>query len=247
MVGAGIAFRVVLATVTGTLCLLGLLGFFDLSEVWRSDIAPDLRDSVSDAAFRVIDQAVTYVLQQKAFYWVTIGAAAALWQISSVVRFSGQALNEVYGVKESRSLRERFLGSFAVAAAIAVLMLAALAIVRLGPLAINAAVGDSAAVAIVSFVVRWALAALLLLISVGLVVRHGPVIDRPVRWVTRGSALTVGGWVISSIAFGIYLTVFANFGNVYGVLLSMFLSIEYAYVAAVIFLGGVVIDRLWKT
>ena len=48
-----------LETVVGTLFVTGLLGFFGLSEVWRSDIAPDLRDSVSNAAFTVIDDAVT--------------------------------------------------------------------------------------------------------------------------------------------------------------------------------------------
>src|SRR5690349_2463072 len=122
----GIAFRVLLATVTGTLCLLGLLGFFDLSEVWRSDVAPDIRSSVSDAAFTVINDAVDYVLTQKALYWVTIGAAVALWQISGVVRFSGQALNRIYGLDEQRPWRERVITSLAVAVAIAALMLATL-------------------------------------------------------------------------------------------------------------------------
>src|SRR5436190_6886094 len=102
----GIAFRVLVAIVTGTLSLLGLLGFLNLSEVWRADIAPDVRASVSDAAFRVIDQAATQVLSDKAFYWVTIGGALAIWQISSVVRTAGQTLNVIYGVEKERPLRE---------------------------------------------------------------------------------------------------------------------------------------------
>jgi len=61
----GIAFRVLLATVVGALFVAGLLGFFGLSEVWRSDLAPDLRASVSDASFRVIDDAVLYVLDNR--------------------------------------------------------------------------------------------------------------------------------------------------------------------------------------
>jgi membrane protein len=241
---AGIAFRVLLATVTGTLCLLGLLGFLDLSEVWSSDVAPDVRSSVSDPSFRVIDQAVTYVLEQKALYWVTIGAAIAIWQISSVVRFSGQALNRIYGIEERRPFSNRLRSSIAVAVAIAVLLAGTLAVVRLGPLAIDAVLGDSTAIAIASFLLRWTIAALLLLAAVALVVRYGPAIERSARWVSRGSALTVGGWILASIAFGVYLTGLASFGSVYGVLLAAFLTVEYLYVAAIVFLGGLVVDRL---
>jgi uncharacterized BrkB/YihY/UPF0761 family membrane protein len=94
------------------------------------------------------------------------------------------------------------------------------------------------------FVIRWALAGVLLFSAVGLVVRAGPAIDRPLRWVSFGSALTVGGWIVSSILFGVYLSLSHSFGNVYGVLLSAFLLIEYLYFAAVVFLGGLVVDRL---
>src|SRR3954451_1432131 len=201
----GIAFRVLVATVTGTLCLVGLLGFLDLSEVWRSDIAPDVRGSVSDAAFRVIDQAVNHVLTDKAFYWVTIGAALAIWQISSVVRTCGQTLNDIYGVDEDRPLREWVWTSILTAVAIALLMLATLAVVRLGPLAIDSALGDSTFVVAAGFLIRWLIAAFLLLIAVALVARNGPAVDRPIYSVTQGSVLTVAGWIVVSIAFGVYL------------------------------------------
>jgi membrane protein len=239
-----IAFRVLVATVTGTLCLVGLLGFLDLSEVWRSDIAPDVRGSVSDAAFRVIDQAITQVLTGKAFYWVTIGAALAIWQISSVVRTCGQTLNDIYGVDEERPLREWVWASIWTALAIAGLLLATLAVVRLGPLAIDSTLGDSTIVVVAGFLIRWLIAAILLLIAVALVARHGPAVERPIYRVTQGSALTVAGWIVVSIAFGVYLAAFTSFGSVYGVLLSSFVAVEYLYLCAVVFLGGLVVDRL---
>ena len=240
----GIAFRVLLATVVGTLFITGALGFFGLEEVWSSDIAPDLRNSVSDAAFRVINDAVTYVLDNKSLFWVTIGAGIAIWQLSGVVRASGQTLNKIYDVEEKRSLAEEVWNSIKVAAAAAVLLLATLCVVRLGPLALDDVLGDSAVARVIGFVVRWAIAAALLAVAVGMVVRSAPAIKRPLRWVSFGSALTVAGWIISSILYGLYLSVFASFGSVYGVLLSTFLLIEYLYVAAIVFLGGLAVDRL---
>jgi membrane protein len=239
----GIAFRVLLATVTGTLCLLGLLGFFDLSEIWRHNVAPDVRGSVSPDVFRVIDQAVTHVLEDKAFYWVTIGAAIAVWQFSGVVRASGQTLNRVYGVKDERSLREEIVTSVTAGAIIGLLLLATLATVRLAPLGVDALFGDSALVVVVSLIVRWALAVLLMLATVAVVARAGPAIERPAHWITFGSGLTVAGWAVLAIALSIYLTQLASYGSVYGALLATFLLVEFLYVAAAVFLAGFVVDR----
>ena len=46
------------------------------------------------------------------------------------------------------------------------------------------------------------------------------------------------------LLYGLYLSVFASFGSVYGVLLAAFLLVEYLYVAAIVFLGGLVVDHL---
>ena len=128
--------------------------------------------------------------------------------------------------------------------AIGLLLLAAMAIVRLAPLGIDALVGDSALVSIVSFLVRWALAGLALLAAVAIVARAGPAIERPAHWVSFGSGLTVGGWIVLALILGVYLTEFASYGSVYGALLAAFLLIESLYFAAAVFLGGLVIDRV---
>ncbi|MFL5869887.1 MAG: YihY/virulence factor BrkB family protein [Solirubrobacterales bacterium] len=242
--GGGIALRTMLATVTGSLALLGVLGFFDLTEVWRSNVAPDLRDSVSPAAFRLLDDAVTTVLTSRQIFWATVGTGLAVWQISGVVRACGQTLNRIDGVTDDRSLLREFGESLLAGALIAVLLLVTLAVVRLGPLAVDAAVGDGAVIAVASFVVRWSIAAALLGVAVALVGRVGPAREQPGPWITLGSALTVVGWVLTSIAFGAYLTGLASFGSLYGGLLALFLLVEYLYVAAVVFLGGMVLDRL---
>ena len=221
-----------------------MLGFFGLTEVWREDLAPDLEGSVSTAAFRVIDQAVTHVLQGEEIFWVTAGAAIAIWQVSGVVRASGQTLNRIYGVEEERPFLSELARSLATASIVAVLLLVALAIVRLGPLALEDVFGSSTVVAVLSFVLRWALAASIFFAIVGLVARAAPDVERPARWVSFGSALTVAGWILTTLLFGLYLSEFASFGSVYGALLATFLLVEYLYVAGIVFLGGLVIDRL---
>ena len=65
--------------------------------------------------------------------------------------------------------------------------------IRLGPLPLDDLLGDSAVAAILGFLLRWAVAAALLTLAVGIVVRTAPADDRPLHWVSFGSALTVGG------------------------------------------------------
>jgi hypothetical protein len=46
-------FRVILAPVPFLLFLLALMGFLNLEEIWRSDVAPEFKKKVSDAAYRL--------------------------------------------------------------------------------------------------------------------------------------------------------------------------------------------------
>jgi uncharacterized BrkB/YihY/UPF0761 family membrane protein len=62
---SGIAFRVLLALVPFLLFLLALMGFLDLEEIWRKDVAPEVKKAASESAFRLVDETVRQVLSQK--------------------------------------------------------------------------------------------------------------------------------------------------------------------------------------
>lgn len=240
----GIALRVFLALVTGVLFTLGLLGFFGFEEVWRQDIAPGLKDSVSQPVFEVLNTAVTDVLLSKDLFWTTLGAAFAIWQISGVIRASGQTLNRIDGEDEGRSFGRELLVSLVGAATVAFLLIVVMAIVRLGPLAIEDLFGDGAAVSVLGFIARWVLAAGILLVVVEIVVRAGVTGGRSLPWISVGPLLTVFGWIVLTLVFGVYLSELVDLGDVYWGLLTIILLAEYLYAAAIIFLGGLVVDRL---
>jgi membrane protein len=242
---SAIAFRVFLALIPCILFVVGLLGFLDLEEVWRDDIAPDLRDGVSTPAFKLIDDAVTHVLTHQQLFWVTAGALLATWQLSSVVRGVGKILNRVYGDDaDSRPFSERISVSYAVAAAVGLLVLAAVAVVRLGAVGLDHVLGAGPVAELVSFVVRWSLAVVLLLGAIGLTVRAGPERRRPFHWVTFGALLVVAGWLAMSGLFGLYLTQIADYGSIFGNLATTFILLEYLHLSAIVLIGGLVLDRI---
>src|SRR5215213_516642 len=148
----------------------GLLGFLSLQEAWAQDIAPEIKPNVSDAAFTVIDDTVNQILGSKQLFWVTAGAVIAVWEISGAVRAVMQVFNRIYLVAETRPFWRRIRISLALAAACGVLLLAATAAVRFGPVAADA-IASGWLVDVISFVARWAVALALMIVVVGVLVR----------------------------------------------------------------------------
>jgi membrane protein len=238
---SAISFQIITALVPALMFGFGLLGFLSLDNVWRDELAPDIRASVSKPAFAVIDDAVTKALTQHQLFWVSIGFAIALWQVSGGVRTVMGALNEVHGYSDGRTWVRRMATSLALALVLGACWLAAIAAVVLAPLLY----GDvPPLLGLVLFLVRWSVAGVVLLLAVAVVLHYAPVREQPVRWVTRGALLIMGGWIVTSIAFGIYVRYIADYNSIFGSLATVVVLSAYLYVAAVVFLGGVQLDAL---
>ncbi len=239
---SAIAFQMILALAPFLLLLIGLLGFFHLDSVWNTNLAPDVKPNVSPAAFSVIDDTVHKVLGSKRMFWVTGGLALTIWEISGAVRAVMGAMDGIYGSEGGRSLKQTLLPSLLLSAAVGVLLVAAASVVRFVPILI----GDSVPGALVPvlFVARWAVAATLLAITVGLLVRHCPRCHQPLPWVSFGTGLVITAWTIMSIGYGLYLTEIASYGSIFGQLATFFVTAGYLYYSAVAFVGGLQVDAV---
>ena len=236
---ASISFLLILALVPFVLFLLALLGFLQLEEVWRCDVAPEIRGSLSDTAFRLLDDTATRVLREKQAWWLTAGFALALWELSAATRMTMTALDRIYGFRRRRSFRELFPRSVVLGLVMGVAFVAALGVVRFVPLA----TGDLDGVAaLLSLLVRWLVAAALLGAGAALVVHHGSATRQTLPWVTVGTFLVMAAWVGTSILFGIYVTYVASYGSVFGNLATFFVLLLYVYASSIAFLAGVQAD-----
>jgi membrane protein len=236
---AAMAFRVVLALIPFLLFLLALIGFFDLEEVWREDVAPDVRDNVSDAAYRLIDDTVSEVLRRKQGWWLTIGLGVTLWELSAATRVTMASLDRVYGFHRRRGLLEMLPRSLALGAAMGLCVVIAFAIVRFGPLL----TGDlDGVLSVLSFLIRWLSTAAVLGVGVALAVRYGAATRQPVPWVSFGTGLVLAAWIVTSIGFGLYVRYVASYGSVFGHLASVFVLLLYLWLVANAFLVGIQLD-----
>ena len=237
------SFQIVSAIIPFALWLLGLLGFLGLDHVWRHDIAPELRSDVSSSVFTVANQTALKVLGSKQLFWTTLGGALAIWEISGAVRAVMGALNRVYGAERERPFWSRLGISLALAVGVGGCLLLAVVVVRFGPVALQEQQFPWALQAL-AFVLRWGLAAILLGVAVGLLVRYGTTAAQPMPWVGFGSALVISAWIIMSLGFGAYLSEVASYDSIFANLASVFVLISYLYVSTMVFYAGVQLDAI---
>jgi membrane protein len=238
---SAISFQIVSAIVPFLLFGFSLLGFLQLDDVWSRELAPEVKASLSPTAYAFIDNAVRTALTSKQGFWVTAGFLIALWEISGAVRAVMGALNTIYRDETKRSWGRRMLVSFALGIAVGGCWLLAIAAVVLGTLLY----GDVGPVlGALLFLVRWAIAGGLLLLAVALLLHYAPERHQPLNWVTFGSLLIMGGWLVMSLGFGFYLRDIASYNSIFGSLATVVVLIAYLYASALVFLGGVQIDAI---
>jgi membrane protein len=237
---ASISFLIVLSLVPLLLFLLALLGFLQLDEIWRDEVAPQVRGSLSNAAYRLLDDTATRVVTEKQGWWLTGGFALALWEISAATRVTMTALDRIYGFRRRRSFFELFPRSVGLGVAMGVAVVAAFAVVRFVPLLTGELDGVSG---VLFFAGRWLAAGVVLGAGVALVVHHGSAATRQtLPWVTVGTFLVMAAWIGMAILFGVYVTYIASYGSVFGNLATFFVLLLYVYASSIAFLAGVQAD-----
>ena len=237
---SAIAFQVLYAVVP--LALLGLagLGLFGRQSVYAHHIAPTLRHDLSPQAFTIADRTARKVMDEGKVYWSTAGLALTLWGVSASLRAMMVPLNAVYGTKESRSWVRRLLDSLAGAVAVIVCVFSAILVVLAGRLfAVHGAGG------VLSFLVRWLIALVLLLLANVAILRVVPSKRRPIEWVTVGSLFATVCWVVATLAFGAYVST-VSYTSFYGALASIVILLVYLHVSAIAFLLGVAVDAIFR-
>jgi membrane protein len=237
---SALSFQIVTAIVPFLLFGLGLIGFLSLDGAW-ADIAKNIKPHMSHAGFTVVSSTATKILTQQQVFWVTFGFALALWSVSGGIRAVMGGLNEIYELKDHRGWFARTWRSLWLALVVSALVLAAISLTWLGPL-IYGDVGQPLGGVFV--LIRWLLAAVLLGLATGLTVRLAPDGYQPAGWVSVGTAMIVGVWVIASVLFGVYIRFIASYGSIYGSLATIVILFLYVYISAIVFFAGAQVDAI---
>ena len=238
---SAIAFRVLFAAAPVLLFLLALSGFLALGDVWAVDIAPRIAPFLPPSGFAFLNESVEPLLRTRQGLWLTAGAALALWEVSSAMRAVMDALNRVYRSDRARTFSRSVGVSVLLALGAGTCYTLAALVIAHGPFE---AIGLSEGLVLgaLDFLVRWALGLGLLFAGIAIIVRFAPATPQPLSWVSLGSVLTVAMWIVTSLAFGWYLTSVAPYTTIFGSLAFVIVLMTYLDLSVIVFLFGVALD-----
>jgi membrane protein len=152
------------------------------------------------------------------------------------------ALNGAYQVRDSRPWWKVRGSAVLLTAAISVLVVAALFIILAGGTVakyVGAQIHLSSYAVLAWRIVQWPLALLFIVFAFALIYYFGPDLkEQHWYWITPGALVGVMLWLVSSLAFRVYLHFFNSYSKSYGSLGAVIILLLWFYVTGISFLLG---------
>lgn len=170
-----------------------------------------------------------------------IGLVLALWSASGYVAAFMRAANTVYDVPEGRpiwkTLPTRVLTTLA---GLILIIVAAVIVVFTGPLAQQAGdllgLGDTAVT--VWGIAKWPVLLLVMILMVAILYWAAPNAQQGFKWITPGSVIGVGIWIIASALFAFYVANFSSYNKTYGTFAGIIVFLIWIWISNIAILLG---------
>lgn len=245
LVAAGVTFYGLLALFPAIAALVSLYGLFADAATINGHFQL-LSGFLPGGALEIVGDQVKRIAAQSQG---TLGLAflvtlvLSIWGANSGTKSIFDALNIIYKEREKRSFIKLTLWSLAFTASAIILALVALASVVAVPIALRLlGVPNETAPGLLAML-RWPLLYLIILIALACLYRYGPSRTHPQwRWVTWGSAIAGGLWIVGSLAFSWYVANFGNYNATYGSLGAIIGFMIWMWLSTVVVLLGAEIN-----
>jgi YihY family inner membrane protein len=241
-----LAFTVGLVLVQGLIALVGLASAFSqtrLSEVIVSTVQGALPGPGGQLLTQAVEQAQGAGAARK-YLALVLGAIGALVTATTAFGQLERGLNRIYGVEQDRPTIEKYGRAFGEA-----FTCGALATIAFVTLAWGRQVGDQIGNDLLSTVwtwTRWPIAVVLIAVAITLLFRWCPRRHQPaLSWLAYGATVSTLGWVLVTLALGLFFAVSHSFGDTYGPLAGMVALLLWAFLSSVaIFFGAAAAAQL---
>lgn len=241
-IAGGVVFYALLALFPAITAIVSLYGLFTDPTTITAHLAL-VQDLVPAGAFDILQQHANRAAERGATQLglTTIAALAfAIWSANAGTKAIMDALNVVYGEKESRSfLKFNAVSLILTLGAMAALLIALGAVVVLPLLFAAFGVGFITELEML----RWPLLLALVLAGLAILYRFGPT-RQPAHWswLSTGALAATMGWLASSALLSWYLSNFANYDAIYGSLGALVGLMIWMWVSTIVILLGAELD-----
>jgi membrane protein len=237
---AQLAFYFLLALFPALLFFLSLLAYLPVDaavDTTLERLQPFLPRDVVALISKEIDQ----LLRGSEHSLWTFAIAGAVWSSSSAMTAVITTLNRAYDIDEFRPWWQTRLIAIALSVALAVFVVLAFMLIVGGrdfAGVVAAWLGAGDLFQRVWSIVQWPLALFFVVFAVDLVYYAAPNADTRWVWVSPGSLVATGLWLLSSLGFKLYLQYVSNIALVHGALDSVIVLLLWLYLSGFAILIG---------
>jgi membrane protein len=241
LVAAGVTFYALLALFPATAAIVSLYGLFaDASTI--NEHLRQISGFLPEGALDVIGDQVKRIASkgQGTLGLTFIGTLAlSLWGANAGTKSIFDALNIIHKEREKRSFVRLTLWSLTFTLGATALVLVAIAGIVAVPLALKLlGIPTQSATGFLTLL-RWPLMYLFILFALACLYRYGPSRSRPQwRWVTWGSAIAGGIWIVGSLLLSWYVANFGTYNATYGSLGAVIGFMVWMWLSTIIVLMG---------
>jgi len=194
-------------------------------------------------AYNVVKDQIARIQGELPVGLVSLGLVITIWLASSLSLAVIDAMNRVYGVRESRPFWKLRLTAIVMTLVQALLLVGSLLAIVAWPQILRW-VGWSWNVALLATAIRWIAVMVLVLLSFSLTYYMGPDCNQKWRWITPGSVLGTIMFLVVSYGFRVYVQNFANYNKTYGSLGGVMVLLFWFWISSLILLCAVQLDQI---
>src|SRR5919107_624570 len=246
---AQLAYYLILALFPFILFLVAVLDAFGSSSPqFVNELFDYLRRVMPAQVFDLIETYTERTLRNEdtAPGLLSVGILGTVWAASGAFSALINALNRAYDVQETRPFWKVKGIAILMTLGLSVLILTGVLLLVAGP-----SIGSTIARVFTlddEFMVAWNIArwpaALLFMIStVSLLFYFAPDANQPFRWITPGGVIGIALWVLTSVAFNLYLSSdFNTYDKTYGSIGTVIILLLYLYISSLTILFGATLN-----
>jgi membrane protein len=243
---AALTYYGILALFPALLVLVSLIGLAGQSTA--QSLIDNIAGAAPGSAKTIITNAIQNLQNSKGSAGILfiVGIAGALWSASGYVGAFSRASNAIYEVGEGRPFWKLRPQQVLITLVMVILLAAsAIAVVVTGGLAdqVGNLVGVGSTAVTVWDIAKWPVLVVLVSIMIGTLYWAAPNVRQPgFRWISPGSFLAVGIWIVASAAFAFYVANFGSYNKTYGSLGGVIVFLVWLWLSNVAILLGAEFD-----
>jgi membrane protein len=243
---AALTYYGILALFPALLVLVSLIGLAGQSTA--QSLIDNIAGAAPGSAKTIITNAIQNLQNSKGSAGILfiVGIAGALWSASGYVGAFSRASNAIYEVGEGRPFWKLRPQQVLITLVMVILLAAsAIAVVVTGGLAdqVGNLVGVGSTAVTVWDIAKWPVLVVLVSIMIGILYWASPNVRQPgFRWISPGSFLAVGVWIVASAAFAFYVANFGSYNKTYGSLGGVIVFLVWLWLSNVAILLGAEFD-----